>query len=109
MPNTGAHSTATLARALGVKLGLLLAATPLSEDERESWLALIPEMTPEQLIRFSQLLEVRFFDAATAGLDAAWRTELTAVAADRSARTEQRLAETIKTIAELTRTVQEKQ
>lgn len=78
--------SAAFAQTLGTRLGFLLAAAPLADDEKQAWFSILPDMTPEQLLRFSDLLEARFLDAATASLDAAWEQKLRAFAAARAER-----------------------
>lgn len=106
MPN--AEKTQTLAQLLGRKLGLLLAAAPLPEDEEQAWLAMLPDMTPEQLMRFSDALEKRVLDAATAQIDAQWLARLRQLSAERSAREKQINEQTTSAISALERTLKER-
>ncbi|MBI3305288.1 hypothetical protein HYZ80_03140 [Candidatus Parcubacteria bacterium] len=98
----------TLAGLLGRKLGLLLATAPLPEDEKQAWLAMLPEMTPEQLMRFSDLLEKRVLDAATAAIDAQWLERLRQFAAERSAREKQINEQATSAVSELERALKER-
>lgn len=72
--------TADLARgsatALGQRLGWLIANAPISNDVKESLLTLLPQMTPEQIDRLSDLLLSEFLNNQTRGIDDKFKREL---------------------------------
>jgi len=45
-------------KALGVKLGTLLAHANLPPDEKQAWLSILPELSPGQVDRLLSILEV---------------------------------------------------
>lgn len=95
------NESAALAQTLGTRLGFLLAAAPLPDEEKQAWLGILPDMTVEQLLRFSDLLETRFLDAATADVDAVWEQTLTAFSAHRAERAARAAQETTAALATL--------
>ena len=44
------------AEAFGAHLARLLAASSLSDEQKQAWAALVPEMTFEQMVRFANVL-----------------------------------------------------
>ena len=58
------------------KLGVLLAASPMPEDVKNAWIALLPEMTLEQIARLSDILEARYLDAKTEMIDVEYKKKL---------------------------------
>lgn len=50
------------AKQLGERLGLLLAASDLPQDVKEGFIAMLPEMTPEQIDRLMKTLEAQISD-----------------------------------------------
>lgn len=107
--NTLSRQNKLPARAFGEKLGFLLAALPISTEEKEAWLEVLPRMAPEQLVRFADLLEARFLDAATSEIDAAWLGKLRDIAAQREQRNRTNITKTVKAIEELTRKLESRQ
>lgn len=63
----------------GRKLGVLIASLNISEEEREALLSLLPQMTEDQLVEFTNVLEVKYLQAATKEQDAKLAEELKAV------------------------------
>ncbi len=59
------NSKVTKAREYGEHLASMLVASHFSVAEKEAWAFLVPGMTPEQLVRFDQLLQADM--AALAG------------------------------------------
>ncbi len=53
----------------GKKLGLLIASLPISDTDKEALLNLLPHFTPEQLMRFSAILESAYLKGKTSGVD----------------------------------------
>lgn len=53
----------------GRKLGLLIASLPISDENKEALLNLLPHFTPEQLFRFSAVLESAYLNKKTEGVD----------------------------------------
>jgi len=53
----------------GRKLGFLLAKSALPAEQKESWLALLPTMTLDQIERFTRVLEASYLQAQTADID----------------------------------------
>lgn len=49
----------------GKKLGVLIASLDISEQERESLLSLLPQMSEKQLEEFTDALELGYLQAAT--------------------------------------------
>ena len=49
----------------GRKLGILVASLNISEEERDALLSLLPQMTEVQLEEFTNVLEVKYLQAAT--------------------------------------------
>lgn len=99
------NENAALAQTLGTRLGFLLAAAPLPDDEKQAWCSLLPDMTVGQLLRFADLLETRFLDAATADVDATWERTLNDFAAARAQRQANTAREVEAAIAELEQTL----
>lgn len=56
------------ARGLAVSLAQMLAASSMSEEQKSSWAALIPEMRLDQLSRFAAVLDASVEKAAKAEL-----------------------------------------
>ena len=65
---------------VGKRLALLLAASDMPEDVKESWVVLIPEMSLDQMDRFAKALEENIAGVAGPDLDklAAEVTEMNA-------------------------------
>lgn len=63
----------------GRKLGVLIASLNISEEEREALLSLLPQMTEAQLEEFTNVLEVKYLQAATKDQDAKLAEDLQAV------------------------------
>lgn len=53
----------------GQKLGLLIAALPVSDETKEALINLLPEFTPEQLDALLAALEAQLLYSATANID----------------------------------------
>lgn len=53
----------------GRKLGLLIASLPVSDADKEALLNLLPHFTPEQLMRFSAILEATYLNQKSGNLD----------------------------------------
>lgn len=58
------------------KLGVLFAASPMPENVKNAWLALLPEMTLEQIARLSDILEAQYADAKTQMIDEEYQKKL---------------------------------
>ncbi|OGH91212.1 MAG: hypothetical protein A2534_00765 [Candidatus Magasanikbacteria bacterium RIFOXYD2_FULL_39_9] len=63
----------------GRKLGVLIASLNISEEEREALLSLLPQMTEAQLEEFTNVLEVKYLQAATKDTDKKLADDLQAV------------------------------
>ena len=63
-------------QAYGQRLGYFIAALDVADDVKEALLALLPEMTPEQLERLSDLLQGAFLAEQTSALDSEFEAEL---------------------------------
>lgn len=55
---------------IGKRLALLLVASDMPDEAKESWIALIPEMSMEQLDRFAKILEANIAGAQGPELEA---------------------------------------
>ncbi len=87
----------TQAKAVGERLAMLLVAADLTQDVKDGFAAMIPQMTPEQLDRLIKILEANVHDTAVAQ-----EADLgKAVQATQSAYELQRQAAEKKTMAEL--------
>ncbi|MEK7665663.1 MAG: hypothetical protein AAB337_02170 [Patescibacteria group bacterium] len=73
------------AQAFGEHLARLLVASSLSDEQKEAWAALVPEMSLDQLGRFAIVLE-RYVDPAILPEMADLRRQLEAVKADYDAK-----------------------
>lgn len=49
--------TTAKAREYGQHLAQMLAVSSFSDEAKQAWAALVPDMTPEQLIKFDELLK----------------------------------------------------
>ncbi|MEK7172727.1 MAG: hypothetical protein AAB723_04385 [Patescibacteria group bacterium] len=58
------------------KLAFLLSASTMPEQVKQGWLALLPEMTPEQIERFIDILEAKFLNEATTFVDKKYEKQL---------------------------------
>jgi ribosomal protein L16 Arg81 hydroxylase len=54
------------AKAVGVRLAMLLVAANLPDDVKADFASMIPQMTPEQLDRLAKILEANVADTAVA-------------------------------------------
>ena len=64
------------AKAYGSRLGFLIAALTVEDEVKESLLSLLPEMTPEQIERLSDILESAYLGEQTVSADSELRAEL---------------------------------
>ncbi|MDA2922891.1 hypothetical protein MYX07_06540 [Patescibacteria group bacterium AH-259-L07] len=60
----------------GKKLGFLIAALNISDIEKEAWLTLLPNMSLEQIERLGNILESKYTDQQTKGIDEELRSDL---------------------------------
>mgnify|MGYP006865014049 CR=1 FL=1 len=65
-----------VAKANGKKLAFLLAASKLSEEEQQQWIALVPKMSLEQIDRLIDVLENQFCAEGFSMLDENLEKEL---------------------------------
>ena len=64
------------AKAYGQRLGFLIAALDIDDDVKEALLAILPAMTPEQVERFSDILESAYLGDKTFNIDIELKTAL---------------------------------
>jgi len=67
---------------LGKRLGFLIAASKMSDDEKQALLTLLPQMTGAQLLELTNVLENKFAEVISAGDDAKLVEDLEQVKAD---------------------------
>ena len=58
-----------LAQTHGKKLGFLLAAAEIPDEIKQSWLALLPEMSLQQIDELVEILETNYLHSATKEVD----------------------------------------
>ena len=58
------------------KLGLLLANSTMPQDIKESWLAILPKMSLEQIQMFLNILEAKYLDSQTKDIDKKFKKKL---------------------------------
>ncbi|MDO8524816.1 MAG: hypothetical protein Q7R99_04295 [bacterium] len=58
------------------KLGLLLANSTMPEDIKESWLAILPEMSIEQIQQLLDILEAKYLDSQTKDIDEKFKKKI---------------------------------
>lgn len=66
---------AEIAGGLGEKLGFLIASAPWSDDVKLAWVALLDEMTNDEISEFSEIMEFLFADAMTQEIDDAFEKQ----------------------------------
>jgi len=64
------------AKKQGERLGFLIASLNLADDVKESLIAILPQMTPDQLNRLSATLESAYQSDKTEGVDQNLQTAL---------------------------------
>lgn len=55
--------------ALGKKLGLLISASTMTDEMKQALLDILPAMTPEQIDNLINILEAKYLDEQTGGLN----------------------------------------
>lgn len=68
-----------LAKATGQRLAFLLFNTNIDAEQKEDWLALLPEMSLAQLERLVDILEAKYIDKQTKNIDEDFKKDLTAI------------------------------
>ncbi len=68
-----------LARAQGEKLGFLIASLDISEETREAFLNMLPEMSVEQIDRLIDILEAKYIDEQTKDIDEQFKKDLRSI------------------------------
>lgn len=58
------------------KLAILLQNSNMPEDIKESWIAMLPSMSLEQIERLLNILEAKFIDQQTKGVDEKFKNKL---------------------------------
>jgi len=58
------------------KLGILLANSTMPEDIKESWLAILPEMSIEQIQQLLDILEAKYLDSQTKDIDEKFKKQI---------------------------------
>lgn len=66
----------------GKKLGILIAALPVSDDSKQALLGLLPSFSLEQLARLSAIFETRYLNGKTAKADNELVDVLTQISAE---------------------------
>lgn len=59
-----------------IKLAVLLHNSTMPEDVKEAWIALLPEMTLEQIDRLLNILESKYLDEQTKDIDKEYQQKL---------------------------------
>jgi|GEM_PF-6337240 len=67
---------------LGKKIGLLIASLDISDEEKDAFTALLPEMNLEQMIRLAEILEQKYLASAGKDADKELHAKLTAIQDD---------------------------
>lgn len=104
MATTNEKSLKNSAAALGKKLGFLVTALFKKEKERRTMGALLNKMTPAQLVKFSEVLESKYIQSATAEMDSEYKNALKKIKTEHQNKRKNLEKETInklKTIANL--------
>ncbi|HMB17641.1 MAG TPA: hypothetical protein VKO61_01890 [Candidatus Paceibacterota bacterium] len=60
----------------GQKLGILISALDISDEEREAWLSIIDKMSLEQIDRLIDILESKYVHQKTSNLDKKLKEEM---------------------------------
>lgn len=68
-----------LAKEKGQRLAFLLSNTNIDAEQKEAWLALLPEMSLAQLERLVDILEAKYIDQQTKNIDEDFKKDLTAI------------------------------
>lgn len=58
------------------KLAVLLHNSNMPDDVKESWLAMLPEMSLKQMDRLLNILEAKYLDEQTKGIDEKYNKEI---------------------------------
>lgn len=65
-----------LAKAQGIKLGFLIGASNMSDEEKNAWASLLLEMSLEQIDDLTEILEAKYLDEKTKDVDEKFKTDL---------------------------------
>jgi ABC-type phosphate/phosphonate transport system substrate-binding protein len=65
-----------VARAHGAKLGALIADSTMPDDVKEALVALLPEMSLEEIERLENILEAKYLDEQTRSIDAEYKEKI---------------------------------
>lgn len=66
-------------RANARKLVVLIEHSTMPDDVKDAWIALLPEMSVKQLDRFLSVLETKYLDEQTKGIDAEYKEKISAL------------------------------
>lgn len=61
------------------KLAILLQNSNMPDDIKESWVAMLPHMSLEQIERLLNVLEAKFLDQETKGIDEEFKNKIKAM------------------------------
>lgn len=87
------------------KLGFFLVALNISEEKREAWLRLLPEMSLKQLERLTKILEEQYLQEKTRDIDKAFEDSLNAVKEAYGNKMTEENKETIQKIEEISKQI----
>ena len=66
-------------RANARKLVVLIEHSTMPDDVKDAWIALLPEMSVKQLDKFLSVLETKYLDEQTRGIDAEYKEKISAL------------------------------
>ena len=61
------------------KLGILLHDSTIPQEIKQAWLSLLPSMSINQIDKFLNILEAKYLDEQTKGIDKKFKSELAAI------------------------------
>ncbi|MBI5733949.1 MAG: hypothetical protein HY973_03340 [Candidatus Kerfeldbacteria bacterium] len=92
--NTQVDVLQQIGRSFGQRLGYLIASINLTDEVREDLLILLPEMTGQQILDLSNILEDAYLNHKTIDIDEKLTVELNSLADDYNNKESSLLAET---------------